>query len=397
MDAICLFLFVVSLCLVVNSSPNARPDPKKNVLVFGGNGFMGASTVERLLGANYSVVTVNRGNWYWDSNTRVMPYVTHLKCDRMQSLQKCSPLQLYLWNVDSPSYFDAVIDFSAYHAFEISETLQLLHGKIMKYIYISTDSVYEVCSKNHTGPTREDDAIRPVSKSDQELLKEKDNYGHRKLECEELLDSQSREHDGVPFVTLRLPDVVGPRDNTYRWWLYQLWIKLNDYLDRALSVPHRLWNQPVSFVYVDDVADVILNLIDSDLDIFNQAYNLACDEQPTLVHFLHTLMDELDEEDIRIKVDHTDEEFHLFPSVNSGPLDTSKAKQVLGWAPSSWFDVIGTTVSFYEDAMTNKKFEAPRKDVIRTLQEHFVKDPIKVLHGLRDKYGLAFENFRDEL
>lgn len=385
------------VCGVSCNPSNLGTTKSKTVLVFGGNGFIGASAVEKLLQANYTIVTVNRGNWYWDSNTRVLPYVKNLKCDRMQSLQKCSALQMFIWDVNSPSYFDAVIDFSAYHVFEISEVLQLFKGKIMKYIYISTDSVYEVCEKNHSNPTREEDAIRPRSKSERDSFSKKDDYGHRKLEGEELLASQSRDKDGVPYITLRLPDVVGPRDNTYRWWLYQLWIILHEYLDKRPSVPYKFWNQPMSLVYVDDVASAIVTCVESESDLYNQAYNLALDERPTLVQFLHSLMDELDIEDVKIESDYSDTAFRLFPSVTTGPLDTTKAKRLLGWKPTPWFDVLGITVEFYESAMKDKTFKKPRNDVIRTLQEHFVKDPVKVLNGLHEVYRLTFDSFRDEL
>ena len=37
----------------------------------------------------------------------------------------------------------------------------------------------------------------------------------------------------MPYVTLRLPDVIGPKDNTYRWWIYQTWMRLADHLDKV--------------------------------------------------------------------------------------------------------------------------------------------------------------------
>lgn len=63
-------------------------------------------------------------------------------------------------------------------------------------------------------------------------LESGESYGHRKLQIEEELARQ-REEGGVPYVSLRLPDVIGPRDNTYRWWIYQTWIRLADHLDRV--------------------------------------------------------------------------------------------------------------------------------------------------------------------
>ena len=41
-------------------------------------------------------------------------------------------------------HFDAVIDFSAYDSDVMKDTLKVLEDQIKLYIYISTDSVYEV-------------------------------------------------------------------------------------------------------------------------------------------------------------------------------------------------------------------------------------------------------------
>ena len=40
--------------------------------------------------------------------------------------------------------FDAVIDFSAYDSDVVKDALQVLQDQIRLYIYISSDSVYEV-------------------------------------------------------------------------------------------------------------------------------------------------------------------------------------------------------------------------------------------------------------
>ena len=40
--------------------------------------------------------------------------------------------------------FDAVIDFSAYNSDVIKDALEVLENQIKLYVYISTDSVYEV-------------------------------------------------------------------------------------------------------------------------------------------------------------------------------------------------------------------------------------------------------------
>ncbi|XP_045203480.2 uncharacterized protein LOC123556655 [Mercenaria mercenaria] len=391
-------LMTICLCTRSHGNPNAvTQDQDKTILVFGGNGFIGSATVEKLLRVNYTVVIINRGNWYWDTAETVKPFVRHVKCDRMQSLQRCAGLQHYIWSTDAPPMFEAVVDFSAYHAFEITEALKLLEGKIKKYIYISSDSVYEVCNKTHSGPTREEDAVRPTEKAERDRFKLNDDYGNRKLECEEELEKQATSGTGVPYLSLRLPDVIGPRDNTYRWWIYQLWIKLAEYTDEQLTVPKYLWNQPMSFVYVYDVADVISDCINSGLEIYNNAYNLALTETPTLVQFLHGLMNSLEVEDLDIIENPDNEGFRLYPSVKLGPVDTTKARRLLNWNPTSWIDILDHTVQFYEEAILDAKFDVARKDVIRTIQQHFSRDSAKVMRGVRDKYGLTFNSAHDEL
>ena len=66
-----------------NSDVNCYPEHvnkgSRTILVFGGNGFIGAATVTRLLNAGHSVTLVNRGNWYWDSETLIKPFVRHLR------------------------------------------------------------------------------------------------------------------------------------------------------------------------------------------------------------------------------------------------------------------------------------------------------------------------------
>ena len=84
--------------------------------------------------------------------------------------------------------------------------------------------------------------------------------GHSKLEAEEVLYNQRLE-GGFPFVILRLPDIVGPRDTTSRWWLYHLWVRLSA-VDptRPIQTPRFLSEYAISLVYSEDVAAVIANM-----------------------------------------------------------------------------------------------------------------------------------------
>ncbi|KAK6168347.1 hypothetical protein SNE40_020901 [Patella caerulea] len=390
-----LKIFVLWLCYVylARCKPQMRLAESKNILVFGGNGFIGSPVVERLLAAGHNCTLINRGNWYWDSWTKIRPYVRHIKFDRMQKISKCSPLIEILQNNET---FDAVIDFSAYHEFAVQEALSILKDHAQLYIFISSDSVYEVCLKNHSNPSVESDSVRPTDEKKRQRLANIDDYGHRKLEIEELLEYQ-RKDGGIPFIALRLPDVVGPRDNTYRWWLYQSWMRLQEYLDKKVSIPSYLSKHLLSFVYNNDVAKLIEKLVSSDVDpnIIDQAYNLAFTETFTLRQFLLDIKTALNITNLDIKEDDDPDTFRLFPSVTLGPINTSKAREMLNWDPTPWKTALVDTVKFYESAITRAEFDVPRRDIIRSLQIYFSDRPFKVLIGFKREYGIDYP--KDEL
>lgn len=216
--------------------------------------------------------------------------------------------------------------------------------------------------------------------------------------CEEVLTSYQLEKKGPPYVFLRLPDVVGPRDNTYRWWIYQMWVKLRPYLEKDVVVTAALANKQMSLVYVSDVADLISDLVQNpNPEAFNQAFNLALKETPTLVQLLENIRDTLNLTNIQISSSRQPDTIQLFPSVSRGPVNISKAETILHWSPTKWETVLKDTVRFYEDAIGISHFGRERNEIIRTMQTYFTTKPYNVIRGLRDVYGLAYPEPRDEL
>lgn len=62
--------------------------------------------------------------------------------------------------------------------------MKKMRNKIRRYIYVSTDSVYEVCKEpSHEGPILEEDAVRPEDPREREEYAKRDLYGNNKLEC----------------------------------------------------------------------------------------------------------------------------------------------------------------------------------------------------------------------
>ena len=196
--------------------------------------------------AGVQVVLVSRGKWHWDSAARIKPRVRAVTCDRqyepacaaetnntaecdINALRQCPELKEIL---ESTPHWDLVLDFSGYEPKWVADACAVLAGRAQLYIYISTDSVYEVnllyksvCThttvqvsapKPVRRPSREEDAVRPRDPGEVERLRRADPYGHYKLAGEEAVA-----RSGLAWVALRLADVVGPRDTTNRWWTYQ--------------------------------------------------------------------------------------------------------------------------------------------------------------------------------
>ena len=395
-------LLVIILVTIKDSAVECKPNTgdskvSKEIVVFGGNGFIGSATVEELLKLGHTLTLVNRGNWYWDSGQTIKPHVRHVRCDRGIALKKCDDMVKFVESLNSS--VDAIVDFSAYQHFAVSEATKIFRGKADLYIYISSDSVYEVCFKNHSNPSRETDAVRPYTTEDRNALAAKDHYGDSKLQCEEELLAQ-RPDGGIPFISLRLPDVIGPRDNTYRWWIYQMWLRLTRYLEKPVSVPRDLLNRPLSLVYSTDVAKAVVACLNPTSEILDQAFNIAFEETPSLLGILNTMKMMLNLTDISIKTDSGDEPLYLFPSVRLGPVDISKARDVLGWTPTPWLQAVNETIDFYETAITNPLFETAKRDIIRNMQTYFTSRPLKVLVGLKKVYGVTYEGptlSKDEL
>ena len=146
------------------------------VLVFGGNGFIGAETVEALLDSGVEDVTVvNRGrSWDWDTPEKIKPRVKCIYADRDKPLSEFPKLCECVKEV----HHDVVLDFSGYSPTAVEEAIELVTGRTDLYIYISSDSVYEVCQeKEHSGPSRETDAVRPDDERDRKKARRRDSYG----------------------------------------------------------------------------------------------------------------------------------------------------------------------------------------------------------------------------
>lgn len=388
-----------------------------NVLVLGGNGMMGSdfiylikTNLQHKYGDKYqfNITTLNRGNHYWDSEERVDPLIVDkITCDR-KKIKKYGP-KIFL---NSRHTYDYVIDFSGYKRKYVKYMIKNGPNIKQMYIFISTDSVYEVCKPIRRHPILEESAVRPEDEKERKILNEKDDYGNDKLKCEEYLisstssmiqlngqhmpcnsngngnnndnynvintdssgnfgDDRITKKADFKYLILRLPDVVGARDNTDRTFNYFLWLRTH----KDIGIPLHLAREEMklSFVYSETVASVIcesieINLLNSNKSfdgdtkcrIENKVFNIidGDDNGMTLKAFLTTMGKAMGIDNVQFvsskekEMDDSDDINTYYPSTTRGPISSERAQKYFkNYKPNDLYKVMFKAVQFYDNIM----------------------------------------------
>ena len=440
---------------------------KRHALVLGGNGFIGSHIVRSLIADGHAVTAVNRGTREWigdpamdasilpptydfaggdgitafrgdASYPRSNKEVAHIICDRKKRKAFADAVDVATGTtLGVDGSWDVVVDLSGFTPRDLRAALTGLKGRTRRYVFVSSDSVYEVCEPREgdsRGGTKEGDARRPAEAARAEALARTDMYGHHKLRCEEILgglrgagtsttggveapdlssssssdaatwsdddddddgddtsggsdddvDSSSDEDEEeadddeltpVPFLALRLPDVIGPRDGTHRLWRYQMWVQCVDVLGPVL-VPDDLARggaRRLSFVYAPDVAALVSKVAKGECDSrLDRSYNLACVERVSLEELVEYVAESVgvgpegtggrrvvevrgtrggvkrdregaDEDELKKSRSPAPK---FYPSVDGGPIDPSAAIAELGFTPTPLRDAVRETVNW---------------------------------------------------
>ena len=149
-----LLVLLLPLLIVSAAATTDQQSEPLQVLVLGGNGFVGAECVAALLRERrYNVTIVSRGSERFDVRDRVFPHVRRLRCDRYTPCRHCpdgNPMmgcEELMAAQRQVKQWDFVIDFSGYDADAVGQALDALAEKMKYYVFISSDSVYEVSSQ----------------------------------------------------------------------------------------------------------------------------------------------------------------------------------------------------------------------------------------------------------
>mmetsp|Transcript_97098 Transcript_97098/g.236108 ORF Transcript_97098/g.236108 Transcript_97098/m.236108 type:complete len:427 (-) Transcript_97098:115-1395(-) len=376
---------------LAKAGPDASELPA--VLVLGGSTFMGRETVQALLDLPARVCVVNRGRAYWGTDDPSMGRAAKVVADRRDA-------KLFAARLDAATErlgtrWALVADFSAYNGADIRAGLAGLRGRFDAYAYISSDSVYEVSSwagdgwvsradGSSSASVQESASARPADAKTRTRLQRADSYGDGKLEAEEALAAGLAEDAAAGRgVCLRLPDVIGPFDDTLRLWAFWHWLHAGPehppqvHESPAAKRPRQsLANEakgvpapedvPLAVVFSRDVARFVTSLVRAPAPVDAprcDAVNLACETQPALRAFLQALAAASDLGEPALAATPRPKTF--LPSVDRPwPLCCERMAKAYGFTPTPLDEVLRITASWFAEACSEfpgEAVEAARK------------------------------------
>lgn len=174
--------------------------------------------------------------------------------------------------------WDVVVDFVAFEPADVAPVIAAGGRHVQRYIFISTDSVYMAVDPQHF--QRQDGLLLEASDAGGEIVQERaceDEYGADKMATEAVLRaagvpplSSSTADDGssssginssvssLRVLALRLPDVIGPHENTGRLRSLLLRLLLGKRIGTGINGRTGLGESlPLSLVAAGDVASAI--------------------------------------------------------------------------------------------------------------------------------------------
>ena len=233
----------------------------KEILVIGGSYFYGRVFVMEAAReqSKYHITVLNRGTYSMKEFG-----VSQITGDRHESsvLAQCD------------GDYDAVIDFCAYEAGDVTSVVENITGKIGQYILISTVDVYERGSG--------------IIKTEEHALEHRNFAGETgayiagKVALEEEIRRVCGDR-GIPYTILRPAILYGPYNYAPRESVYIKMMLLNHALPHFTDADGQF-----QFVYVKDAAQAVLRVIGNE-GAYGQSYNLCRDEIMTYDSFFGAL------------------------------------------------------------------------------------------------------------
>jgi 2'-hydroxyisoflavone reductase len=298
----------------------------KKILVLGGTMFVGRAMAEKLsANREYELTLFNRGK----SNANLFPSIRQIHGNRETDdiLQVCD------------QHWDCVIDFSGYYPVSFEKLLTSLKGKVNRYIFISTISVYDL-DKFGGNLVKETDPIHPCF-NEKKISKLPDAYGEKKAEMERILQKE----DWLDKIIFRPSFIYGKYDWTERlyYWLYRA-----KFFDRIL-MPQDF---SLSLTYADDLVAGIIAAIET--DAHQSMYNTITHEVSlrevvkTTAHLLNRRVEFIDADNSLLEKNDVDlSVFPLFVPMNL-QIEGNKWLQDFSVSPTEFTTAISETINYHD-------------------------------------------------
>lgn len=235
----------------------------KSILVLGGSRFIGRVFIEQVLTDQlpYKLTIFNRGK----TNQDLFPELEKIYGDR--ETDDINQLAQRNW--------DYVVDFSGYYPNSLERLLEVLKGKVGRYIYTSTISVYNM-DRIAPEALADEHAPRLICSPQMRAYKNDSRfYGQQKAACEEELEAA----DWLDKVILRPSVVFGPYDylDRHYYWLYRAKMGIQS----IVPTPEDYSN----YTFVEDYAKLVLAAIKADKH--RTHYNATTHQPHSLSDLIH--------------------------------------------------------------------------------------------------------------
>ena len=314
----------------------------KNVLVTGGNGFIGSFVVERLLkdGANVSIASRTQKKFL----THVENDVKFVKCDLLNkndALNACKDQDFVFHLASRVAGIGYNIEHSGTMMTENSiMSLNMLDAarksSVERYQYISSTCVYP---REASIPTPEGEGM--LGDPEPSNL----GYGWAKRVGELQAKMHAKEF-GMKVSIIRPMNAYGPRDDFDPETSHVIPALIRKIINAKTEVS--IWgsgNQTRAFVYVDDVARGMLMTLEK-LTI-PDPINIGTNEEIKIKDLVSTIVDITERDDLQIKYDITKPEGQLRKTA-----DTKKAEELIQYKPKySLEEGLKHTIDWYRSSI----------------------------------------------
>lgn len=237
------------------AEPSVRRAPEAlDILFLGGTGFLGPHQVEYALARGHRVTLFNRGQsgpgLYGD---RVEVLLGNRDVDTAPGLAA----------LEGRRRWDVVIDNSGYVPRHIRDSVEMLKGRVGRYLFVSTVAVYDPVA----GPRFDEKSpLRAAPASEEES---RESYGPLKAECDRIVRAKL----GSKATIVRPVYIVGPGDDTDR---FTYWVERCSRGGVVLGPPDA--GSELQWVDVRDLCPWIITLAERDQ---RGIYNAAGPAEPT--------------------------------------------------------------------------------------------------------------------